>query len=430
MRYSISGATAEQVKSAGGTDIRQTRHGGVIFATLNEAPAERLKSLGCRVKAISRVGAAVIGGIAPPEPIAAAPTYSPYELVWAAGFEDVRNLTVPPLYGEGMNVAVIDTGIRASHQALGNRVVYQRNYTADPPGDPFNHGTGVASIVLAVAPRCHILDLKALDSRGMGTAEEVILAIDDCIGLVEEKSELAPHVINLSLGMEDNGDPDDPLRVICREATGAGIWVSAAAGNYGPDPQTIMSPACEKYVFATGSIGYEPMLVSGFSSRGPTREGLIKPDAVFYGENIRMASSLSDTAEIAKSGTSFAAPFCSGIAVLYQEGVIRYGGVAYVTPIEGLDPELRHLISIQELLDNYLVRITVKPKEDALPGKDYSYGCGMPFGALVRGQFTASPASELAGLMQPISVMMALGLTGMILKGALNGGNNSRQPQA
>ena len=426
MRYSISGATVEQVKIAGGADIRQTRHGGVIFATLGEAPAERLRSLGYRVKAISRVGAAVIGGIAPPEPIAAAPTYSPYELVWAAGFEDVRNLTVPPLYGEGMNVAVVDTGIRASHEAINGRVVWSRNYTADPPGDQFDHGTGVASIVLAVAPRCNILDFKVLDSRGLGTAEELILAIDDCIDLVEAKSEMAPHVINLSLGAEDTGDPDDPLRVICREATEAGIWVSAAAGNYGPDPRTIMSPACEKYVFATGSIGYEPMRVSNFSSRGPTREGLVKPDAVFYGENIRMASSSGDTAEVAKSGTSFAAPFCSGIAVLYQEGVIRYGGVAYVTPIEGLDPELRHLVSIQELLDNYLSRITVKPSEDALPGKDYRYGYGMPFGALVRGQFAASPASEMTQLLQPVTAMMAIGITGLMLKGALNGGNNRK----
>ncbi len=423
MRYSITGATLEQVKSAGGVDIKQTHSGSVIFATLSEAQSDRLKALGCRLKAISRVGAAVLKEIVSPEPIMAAPTYSPYELVWAAGFEDVRHLTIPPLYGEGMNVAVVDTGIRASHEAMGDRVVYHRNYTADPPGDQFNHGTGVAGIVLAAAPRCNILDLKALDSRGMGTAEEVILAIDECIALVEGESELAPHVINLSLGAADTGDPDDPLRVICREATDKGIWVSAAAGNYGPDPQTIMSPACERYVFATGSIGYEPMRVSGFSSRGPTREGLVKPDAVFYGENIRMASSLSDTAEIAKSGTSFAAPFCSGIAVLYQEGVLRYGGVEYVTPIAGLDPELRHLISIQELLDNYLSRITVKPKEDAVPGKDYSYGYGMPFGALVRGQFAARPAFDLAQLMQPVSTLMALGL---ILRGALNGGRSGR----
>ncbi len=426
MRYSIVGATVEQVKSAGGVDIRETRRGGVIFATLTELQADQLKALGGQVKPISRVGAAVIREIAPPEPILAAPTYSAHELIWAAGFENVRHLTVPPLYGVGMNVAVIDTGIRASHQAMGDRVVFQRNYTADPPGDQFNHGTGVASIVLAVAPLCNILDLKVLDSRGMGTAEEVILALDECIALAESRSELSPHIINLSLGMEDNGDPDDPLRVICREAIDAGIWISAAAGNYGPDPQTIMSPACERYVFATGSIGYEPMRVSSFSSRGPTKEGLIKPDAVFYGENIRMASSLGDSAEIAKSGTSFAAPFCSGIAALYQEGVLRYGGVAYVTPIEGLDPELRRLISMPELIDNYLPRITVKPREDALPGKDYSYGCGMPFGSLVQGQFVAGHTPDMAQLMPPVSAMIALGMMGMMLRGALSNGRSGR----
>jgi len=243
---------------------------------------------------------------------------------------------------------------------------------------------------------------------------------------VESESEFAPHIINLSLGTEDTGDPSEPLRVICREAIDRGIWVNAAAGNYGPDPRTIMSPACEKYVFATGSIGYEPMRVSAFSSRGPTREGLVKPDSVFYGENIRMASSLGDTAEIAKSGTSFATPFCTGIAVLYQEGVLRYGGVEYVTPIAGLDPELRYLISIQEVIDKYLARITVKPREDALPGKDYSYGYGMPFGTLMQGQFVARPLLDLTQIVQPVSAMMAMGMMGMMVRGALDNGRSGR----
>ena len=426
MRYSITGATLEQVKSAGGTDVRQTHSGSVIFATLAEEQVKRLKAMGCNVEAISGVSAAILKEIAPPTPIAAFPTYSPTELVWAAGFENVRQMTIPPLYGEGMNVAIVDTGIRASHESINGRVVYHKNYTADPTGDYFDHGTGVTSIVLAMAPKCNILDLKVLNNKGMGTAEEVILAIDECIALVESESEYAPHLINLSLGTEDTGNPSEPMRVICREATDAGIWVNAAAGNYGPSPQTIMSPACEKYVFATGSIGYEPMRVSDFSSRGPTKEGLIKPEAVFYGENIRMASSLSDTAEIAKSGTSFATPFCTGIAVMYLEGVLRYGGVEYATPIAGLDPELRHLISIQELIDKYLVRITVKPREEALSGKDYSYGYGMPFGALMQGQFVARPLLDLTQIMQPVSAMMVMGMMGMVVRGALNGGRSGR----
>ncbi len=214
MRYSITGATLEQVKSAGGTEVRQTRSGSVIFATLTEQQAARLRAIGCRVEAISGVSAAILKEIAPPAPIAALPTYSPTELVWAAGFEDVRRLTIPPLYGERMNVAVIDTGIRASHELIGDRVVYMKNYTADSPGDRFDHGTGVTSIVLAMVPKCNILDLKVLDSKGMGTAEEVIMAIDECIALVESESEYAPHLIHLSLGTEDTGNSSERMRVI------------------------------------------------------------------------------------------------------------------------------------------------------------------------------------------------------------------------
>ena len=46
---------------------------------------------------------------------------------------------------------------------------------------------------------------------------------------------MAPSVINLSLGTEDDGDPDDPVRVACRAAIQQGIWVIAGAGNDGPD---------------------------------------------------------------------------------------------------------------------------------------------------------------------------------------------------
>jgi len=425
MRYSIVGATVEQVKSAGGQDIKETRT-GVIFAALSDVQAESLKKAGGILRPLAEIRAEVM----PPAPVTAIPAYSPEQLMWVIGLEQVRKVTDPPLYGRGFNLAIIDTGIRETHEKIGGRVVYRKNFTTDPHRDGFNHGTGVAAIALAAAPMANIIDFKVLDDRGMGTEEEVILAIDEALSMHEEGSEFAPHVINLSLGSPDDGDPNNPLRVACRAAIEKGIWVVAAAGNAGPGSQTILSPACEQYVTAIGSVRFladrRTFVISDFSSRGPTKEGLIKPDAIAIGEDIVMASSASDTATVAKSGTSFAVPFVSGIAILYHEGVLAYGGVRYPEePPSGLFPEITELVSIQQVLDRYLAGLCIKP-QGVPAGKDPDYGYGLVFGPLITQALSPAPATDLSALVPAFSALMAMGMIGMMMRGVLVGGRSSR----
>ncbi len=420
MRYAVIGATVEQVRAAGGWDIKET-HAGMIIATLTASQALRLQQAGGTLRPIGEVKADIMTPIMLPVPIAAVPTYSPEYLAWAAGLEQVRRITDPPLYGSGLNLAIIDTGIRETHEKIRGRVVYRKNFTGGPHRDGFDHGTAVASIVLPVAPLANILDFKVLDDRGLGTDEEVVLAIDEAIRLREQGSEFAPHLINLSLGGPDDGDPYNPMRVACRAAIEKGIWVYAAAGNAGPAPGTVMSPACERYVVAVGSTKYEPFVVSNFSGRGPTKEGLTKPDAVFFGEDIEVASSASDTATIAKSGTSFATPFASGFTLLYFEGVLAYGGVRYPEgPPPGLYPELTKLISVQELVDRYLPGLCVKP-QGAPATKDYEYGYGMPLGSLVTRMLWPKPAVALESITPLVSAFMMFGLVGTTMRSFVNG---------
>jgi len=412
MRYSVTGATTQQVRDGGGLDIKETRT-GVVFATLTPEQATRLEQLGARARPLGDVKAAVM----PPAPVMAAPTFDPEYLVWAAGLDDARQITDPPLFGKGFNVAVIDTGIRDTHEKIAGRVVYKKNFTASPMRDGFNHGTGVASIILAVAPQVNILDFKVLGDGGSGTEEEVVLAIDEALTLHDQKSEFAPHVLNLSLGSPDDGDPDNPVRVACRAAIDKGIWIFAAAGNFGPDPLTIMTPACERYVAAVGSAKYQPFTVSDFSSRGPTKEGFIKPDGLFFGEDIVMASSESDRATVAKSGTSFAAPFASGIAALYQEGVLAYGGVRYPEgPPPGIYPEITDLVAIEQVIDRYLAGLTVKP-QGAAAGKDNAYGYGLPFGPLLASGLAARPASGITEMAPALAAVMGMAMLGMMIRG-------------
>ena len=414
MRYSVilKGLPISQlqleVQRCGGKNLRVLLASKQVFCDLDDTNVTKLQLLGCSVNKVGGVQTVISPpvDVSPPTPLVGTPKYTPLELLGLAGLEDLRNLMAPPIYGEGFNLAIIDTGIRESHSSIKGRVIYRKNYTSDVMRDDFNHGTGVCSIALSVAPLSNILNLKVLDKDGVGTEEEVALAIDDCISLLTTNPSIAPHVINLSLGSLDDGNINNPIRVVCREAISQGIWVLASAGNLGPTNYSVTCPACEEYVAAIGSIKYSPeentFIISNFSSRGPTQEGLIKPDLVFFGEDIIMASSVSDIATIAKSGTSFSTPIYSGVAIEYLEGMSRVGEITWpdITDGAAIYPVLIQPVTEQEMLEEYLGLICGRP-EGVTGGKDYEYGYGMPYGPLVL-QYL-SPV----GAVEDISVIMS-----------------------
>lgn len=416
MRYAIVGATVEQVKNAGGVEVKEAPRAGVIFATLTEEQVQFLRSQGFSVSRVGSVSTPVMPPIpVPPTPVLGAPRYTAEDLLAIAGYEELRGVVEPPLYGEGMNLAIVDTGIRETHEKIRGRVVYRQNFTSDPMRDGFDHGTGVASIAVAVAPKCNLLNIKVIDDKGQGTEEDLIMALDHLISLHEQGSEYAPQVVNLSLGAPDDGNPLNPVRVACRQAINRGMWLAAAAGNSGPASRTIMSPACERYVFAIGSAKYLPesntFTVSDFSSRGPTLEGLTKPDGVLFGEDIVMASSASDTATTAKSGTSFATPFGAGMGILYLEGVNRRART--LEELVELPPAELYYVPPDLVIDQYFPRVCIKPSGVAR-GKDPSYGYGLIYGPLVMQALQPLPAAAID--FSPLLVAVPLMMIGMMVK--------------
>ena len=418
-RYSVTSKVLtlsqiqEEVNRRGGRNLRIAMGSKQIFCDLDDATLAKFKAAGCSVSKIGGVKADIIAPpiVVPPTPVAGIPTYSAEELITIIGLPDVREILDPPLYGAGMTMAIIGTGIRETHEKIEGHVVYRKNYTSDPMRDGFDHDTGVCDIALAVVPQCNILNLKVLDNEGAGSEEDVALAIDDCILLQDTQPDIAPVVINLSLGGPDEGNPDNPLRVACRAAIDKGIFVIASAGNMGPAPYSITCPACERDVFALGSAKYLPeessFVISNFSSRGPTQEGLVKPDMVLLGENISMASSASDTAITAKSGTSFASPFASAMAIMYREGAYRHA--LWKSNVIELPPGEIYYVPPSELQDDYVPRVTVKPAE-APRDKDCDYGWGLPYGPLVIQGITAVPVSTMMASLAPILVMGMLGM--------------------
>lgn len=410
-----------EVKRCGGRNLRVAVASKQVFSDLDQSAVNKLRAKGSIVSKVGGVKAAIIPSPRVPTPVAAAPVYSPEELAWATGLEDARFLIEPPLYGEGFNIAIIDTGILETHEKINGRVIYSKNYTTDPMRDGFNHGTGIASIITTVAPLCNILNLKVLNDKGEGTEEELTLAIDDCLTMYDAREVITPLIINMSLGSPDNGNPNSPMRVACRAAIERGIWIAAAAGNGGPSSSTILSPACERYVFAVGSAKFDtPFSVSDFSSRGPTKEGLVKPEALAFGENIIVASSESNTATIAKTGTSFSTPFMSAAAIMYHEGWLKttYIGEPFPTMWTGRFPELEVLDvppNIDVIIDEYLGQVSAKPLNVAL-GKDNAYGYGIIAGGLVARVLGVVPAVDVTIMMGSLMPIVGIGLLSVVMK--------------
>jgi serine protease AprX len=364
MRYTIiaRGMTLSQVeaeaKKAGAKNIRATKLLGQIFCELDETQVQALTRIpGLTVKPIKEYSTDQVL------------TELPAVESLADVFYMLRAYFSPPLTGTGLTVAILDSGIRKTHQSLRNKIIYEANFTDSPSADDvFGHGTQVAFMVAGgmhalgekagVSPGASVINIKVINDEGIGSDEGIILGIDKVCDLAEQArkkglwptDEMYPNVINLSLGGEDDGDADNPVRVACRQASQIyGLDVVAAAGNFGPKMTTITLPACDPEVIAVGAIETSgELVVWDKSSRGPTAQGETKPDFVIWGTNLEMASHKADDEYLTKSGTSFAAPMLSGLTgLLWESGRRAYGESWQFRWQEarqfGPSPRMRHL---------------------------------------------------------------------------------------
>ncbi|WP_063746612.1 S8 family peptidase [Catenuloplanes japonicus] len=213
---------------------------------------------------------------------------------WAAGHR-----------GDGVTVAVLDSGVDDTHPALTGRVTGRANLTdgAEDAADHTGHGTHVASTVAAVAPGSALLDGKVCVDGGC--AESWILA-----GM-EWAAGQGADVVNLSLGGPDTPGTD-PLEAAIGTLTGTLFVV--AAGNI-PADSSVTSPATADAALAVGAVDKSDELAV-FSSRGPRiGDGALKPEIVAPGVDI-VAAQAGTGGTVAMSGTSMAAPHVSGAAAL------------------------------------------------------------------------------------------------------------------
>ena len=240
---------------------------------------------------------------------------------WAAGYD-----------GKGVKIAVLDTGVDATHPDLKSQVIAAKNFTpAATTDDKVGHGTHVASIAAGtgaksggkykgVAPGAKIISGKVLDDTGSGDDSGILAGM-------EWAAEQGAQVVNLSLGGQDTPEVDPLEALVNKLSDEKGILFAIAAGNSGPE--SVGSPGSADAALTVGAVDDKDVLAD-FSSTGPRiGDGAIKPDVTAPGVDITAAAapgSLIDqevgenpAGYLSISGTSMATPHVAGAAAILKQ---------------------------------------------------------------------------------------------------------------
>lgn len=273
-----------------------------------------------------------------------------------------------PLSGQGVTVAVLDTGIDATHPdlAFGSQVI-QNVRVADLQGSSpafaypqvveglndtdvaMGHGTFVAGVIAGsgsssggyyggIAPGAKVLGVSCGDAS-------LFYVLSGMDYILSHRAEQNIRVVNCSFGISGVFDANDPVNIATRIMHDAGISVVFSAGNRGEQPNSLNPYSVASWVIGVGSVNKSGSL-SSFSSRGAAAYGMYHPTMVAPGESIvstrasainvvgtsglsaGLVSTDNDLQTVppaylprytCSSGTSFAAPQVAGTIALMQQ---------------------------------------------------------------------------------------------------------------
>ena len=238
--------------------------------------------------------------------------------------------------GEAIKVGVTDTGVDATHPQLQGTEFYSTiSWPFREVLDENGHGSHVASTVagklyntplgISVEGVSHspMVSVKCL-GRGVGTGftSEIINAMSVCY-------DKGAQIISMSLGSEEcqGGCEICPECRMVSSLTGRGIIFVIAAGNSGPEENSIGCPGCNHDAITVAAVDRNGE-VAPFSSRGG-EEFPLKPDVAAPGVNIYSATARASFIDIqeadagvgfaAISGTSMATPHVAGFVALLKQ---------------------------------------------------------------------------------------------------------------
>ena len=279
---------------------------------------------------------------------------------WQDADATSSNLNLP-VSGKGITVAVLDTGVDATHGDLAGRVVQNVkladtqdagvgfNYPATVENLPntdqlYGHGTFVAGVIAGngklssgkfsgVAPGAQVLGLSAGDLN-------LFFVLSGFDYLLSRGSAFGVRVVNCSFSANTVFDVNDPVNVATRMLTDSGVSVVFSGGNAGPGMHSLNPYAVAPWVIGVGATDTQGRLAS-FSSRGDFGSALFHPTVVAPGTsvvslrgsgitNVTGAEGVagSDAQRLSASelqyyttasGTSFSAPQVAGVIALMLE---------------------------------------------------------------------------------------------------------------
>ena len=213
--------------------------------------------------------------------------------------------------GKGIVVAILDSGVDASHPDLQGKIAeeYRVKGLKSDNTEHVLHGTAIAGIlagspsyekgILGVAENAQILSVDVTDQKN-GAIE-----VDNLVEGIEYAIRQKVDIICISAGVKKDSKK---LRQVIEKAYDAGIVIVAASGNYMEND--ILYPAKYKEVLAAGALSKEKNIIS-------PKGNFDKKVIYLPGENIVTAG--SNGGYIGISGTSAAAPILSGIVALMKE---------------------------------------------------------------------------------------------------------------
>ena len=257
--------------------------------------------------------------------------------VWANGDE-----------GQGVNVAVLDTGIDQLPDFSGRLVAgIDLSGEGNALEDSYGHGTFVAGLIAGngvssngqytgEAPEAGLVSVKVAGASGTTDVATVIAGVD---WVVQNAQAYGIKVLNMSLGFVPfESTTVNPLDQAVEQAWNSGVTVVASAGNAGPFNGTILSPGDDPLIITVGALADNGLLnvsqdtMTSFSSVGPTfPDGWVKPDLVTSGRSVisleapgstvatQNPTAQVGTANFVGSGTSFASAITAGAAALVLE---------------------------------------------------------------------------------------------------------------
>lgn len=219
--------------------------------------------------------------------------------------------------GNGIKVAVLDSGVDLNHEDLSSKVVARANFSgAASADDNYGHGTHVAGIVAAVhnsdgvagvCPGCTVLAGKILNDSGVGSSSGLANGINWAVSN-------GAKVINMSVGVRASRT----LETAVNNAWNKGVVLVAAAGNGGS--QTKIYPAGYPNVIAVAATDNKDAKAS-FSTYGASWVDVTAPGVNVYSTfpnhpfYLAKPNNRSLNYDVG-NGTSMSAPIVAGVAAL------------------------------------------------------------------------------------------------------------------